>query len=761
MARFAFLAGCAAAILSTVAALPAQPADAELEKRASSWFLPNLDHTSGPVRGYVPNLTNGNGQPVYDYPVYKSVNAGDANGLRNALTSNGPNGNRNNCWLAGQPRVIYLAPGTYTLDSTLYMLTDTIIIGDAANPPVIKASGNFNGAQLIVGGQGDGSDRPCGGSGGETHFSIMLKNIVLDTTANGNNDFTALSWAVAQNAGLVNVKINMPQGRHTGMTVPGGSTISIADVYFTYGNIGLHWQGHQQGQLKGMTFDKCSTGILIDSGFTISIFAPTCNTVGRCIVLNSGNAWVAVTDGTSINSGDFFTSNVQYPNFMLENISKDTTNTNMVTVGGTVKVGGVNSLGSYIYGNTYGKNPVYQTNPSSQNPNRPAKLAPGGKYPMINAPQYANRGVGDVVNLKDANQNGNFQLHGDGNVDDTAALQGALNTAASQGKIAFLPFGIYKVTNTITIPSGTELYGEGWATISGAGNNFKDGNNPRPIVQIGSTAGQVGTARIQDVRFTVNEALAGAILLRINMAGRNPGDVAIFNSLNTIGGTRDTSLSCDYESNCAAAYLGVHIAPGASAYIDNFWSWVADHASDDSGKGTRTAVKGGVLIESTAGNWLTGVGSEHNWLYQLAYHNAANVFVSLFQSETNYNQGNNGAPIPTDPFSANDSDPDFSWCNGGDRTCRMSIAQFFKGNNDNIHHYAAGSWNFNGLTKVNQGIMNVMKDGVSNSHLHGFCAGPNSQYTFRLPNGKQFGNGGQDGFGGSWGSLVADVASQS
>lgn len=510
-----------------------------------------------------------------------------------------------------------------------------------------------------------------------------------------------------------------------------------------------------------MTFNKCTTGILIDSGFTISIFAPVCNTVGNCIVLNSGNPWIAVIDGQSINSGDFFTSRVGFPNFMLENISKDTTNSNMVTVGGTIKVGGVTSLGTYIYGNSRGANPIYQSNPSSKPVSRPAALAPGGKYPVINAPQYAGKTVSDVINLKDVNQNGGFNLHGDGSVDDTAALQGALNTAASRGKIAYLPFGVYKVTSTITIPPGTELYGEAWSTISGSGSAFSSESNPTPVVQVGSSPGQKGVARIQDVRFTVNEALPGAILLRINMAGNSPGDVAVFNSLNTIGGTRDTSINCNSESNCRAAYLGLHLAAGSSAYIDNFWSWVADHPTDNSGKGIRAAVKGGVLIEATAGTWIAGLGSEHNWLYQLSLHNAANVFISLFQSETNYNQGNHGAPLPGQPFNAIASDPNFSWCGGGDNVCRMGLAQYYTGSNSAIYHYAAGSWNFQSLTGVNQGIMNYIQNTVSNGNLHGFTTGPNAAQIMRLPNGNQFGNGGSDGYGGSWETLVADIASQS
>lgn len=510
-----------------------------------------------------------------------------------------------------------------------------------------------------------------------------------------------------------------------------------------------------------MTFTDCTNGIVIDGGNTITILAPTCNTVGRCITYNSGEPWVAVIDGTSINSGDFFTSAVAFPNFMLENISKDTPGSNMVTVSGTVKVGGSTTLGTYVYGNTYGANPVYQANPTAQAVNRPAALAPGGKYPIINAPQYASSTISDVINLKDSTQNGGHTLQGDGFTDDTAALQGAINTAASAGKIAYLPFGIYIVTSTITLPSGTELYGEGWSTISGSGSAFSNESNPTPVVQIGSTPGQKGVAHVQDIRFTVNQALPGAILLRINMAGNNPGDVGVFNSLNTIGGTRDTSLSCSSEANCRAAYLGIHLAAGSSAYIDNFWSWVADHSSDGSGKGVRSAVKGGVLVEATAGTWLTGLGSEHNWLFQLGFHNAANVLITLFQSETNYNQGNNAVVLPGMPFTATASDPNFSWCGGNNSTCRMGLAQWYTGSNSNIFHYGAGSWNFSSLTGVTQAIMNFIQTAISGAHLFGFTSGPQTGETMRLPSGKEVGNGGTDGFGGSWGTLIAALNSQS
>lgn len=708
----------------------------------SSWWFPNLDHTSGTVRDYVPFLSTPN------YPVYKSVSSGDSATFRNALYADGPNGDRDNLWLAGQPRVVYLAPGTYVLDSTIYLDTDTVIIGDAANPPTIQAAARFQGDYLICGGQGGDS-----ALGGELHFSVMIKNVILDTKPNAaNSDFVALSWRVAQNTALVNVKIQMPLNAHTGIWMGQGSAVSVGDVKFYHGRIGMHYAGLQQATLKKMEFHGCTTGIQIDNGFTINVHAPVFDTVGFPIVLNSGGPWVSVVDAVATHSGTFFTSNVGYPNFMLENISQSPGSSPMAVVGGQEKISARTSLDTFVYGNTYGASPIYQTDPQIKKVPRPAALAPGGKYPVLTAPQYPAATAGDVINLKNPNRNGGFRLYGDGSSDDTSALQGALNHAASQGKIAFLPYGIYRVYKTITIPVGTRLVGNAWSTISGFGPAFRDESKPTPIVRIG-VPGAVGTAVVQDMRFTVGEALPGAIILQVNMAGHQPGDVAVFNSLITVGGTRDTQLSCSSEVNCKAAYLGLHLSTTSSAYIDNFWSWLADHASDSSAVQTRTAGKGGIFIEATKGTWLAGVASEHWWLYQFSFSRAKNIFMSLIQSETNYNQGTNAAVTPPAPFTARPKDPAFAWCHAGDSNCPMGAAQFYDGG-DSIFQYGAASWNFFGGEEA---TMNVIRKSPTNLHLYGLCD-HDTKYIMRLPDGSRFGNDGNDGFGGGWGTVVAEFS---
>ena len=70
--------------------------------------------------------------------------------------------------------------------------------------------------------------------------------------------------------------------------------------------------------------------------------------------------------------------------------------------------------------------------------------------------------------------------------------------------------------------------------------------------------------------------------------------------------------------------------------------------------------------------------AEHNTLYQANFQGAQNVFLGLQQSETAYWQGNGQATIAPDPWSplALSSDPDFSWCAGGDAQVRTLA--FFK-----------------------------------------------------------------------------------
>ncbi|KAM0466965.1 hypothetical protein ACHAPV_000477 [Trichoderma viride] len=734
---------------------PSPPAEDEgLTKRATSFYYPNMDHV-GASRGFAPDL-DGN----FNYQVYQTVNPGDAGSLQRAITSDG-SGSRHQKWFASQPRVVYIPPGTYTLSKTLYLNTDTVLMGDPTNPPIIKAAAGFSGDQTLISGQDPGT-----GENGELSFSVSLKNLVLDTTAiPGGNTFTALWWGVAQAAQLQNIKITMASSQngngHSGIVMGRGSTLGVADVRIERGQNGIWIPAHQQAAFHNIYFFQNTVAVLISGGSTFSFFSPTFDTCGTGISVTGGSPWVSLIDGKSINSGVTFSTTV-FPSFVIENLTKDNGNP-IVVLRGTTALAATGHVNTYSYANTVGGNPVY--GPVQSTNQRPSALAPGGNYPYVAPPNFASNTVADFINVKDPNQNGGRKVLGDNTIDESGTLNAILQLAADQNKIAYFPFGKYRVDSTLFIPPNSRIVGEGWATITGNGNFFKNENSPQPVVSVGRS-GDVGVAQIQDMRFTVNDVLPGAIVVQFNMAGNKPGDVALWNSLVTVGGTRGASAlasACTSTSNqCKGAYVGIHFTKNSSAYVQNVWNWVADHIAEDFGGGTSIAGKGGVLVESTKATWLYALGSEHWWLYQLNLHNANNVVVSLLQSETNYDQGANTPQIPPAPWVANVNtfgDPDFSWCDGNKKVCRMGYANFINGGS-NIYTYASASWTFFSGPGIScndfscQESVHWVANTPSNLQAFGLCS-RGATNTLRAGNGQLINT--QNGFTGSWGGNGGDV----
>jgi hypothetical protein len=174
------IAATIAALLAAVSASPIVAVEDhngtvnELRARATSFWYANMDHT-GNARGYAPDLDGD-----FTYPVFVAVSPGaGAAEIQAAINSDGAGGSRHPLWFASQPRVVYIPPGTYTINQTIYMNTDTILMGDATNPPTLKAAaGGFSADATLVSGQD-----PATGIMGELSFAVGLKNLILDTTA--------------------------------------------------------------------------------------------------------------------------------------------------------------------------------------------------------------------------------------------------------------------------------------------------------------------------------------------------------------------------------------------------------------------------------------------------------------------------------------------------------------------------------------------------------------------------------------------------
>ena len=101
--------------------------------------------------------------------------------------------------------------------------------------------------------------------------------------------------------------------------------------------------------------------------------------------------------------------------------------------------------------------------------------------------------------------------------DDTSALNAAIASAASSGKVLYFDAGNYLVTHTIVIPPGSKIVGEAYPVILSSGDFFADLESPKPVVQVGKP-GQHGSVEWSDMIVSTKGAQAGAILIEWNLA---------------------------------------------------------------------------------------------------------------------------------------------------------------------------------------------------------------------------------------------------
>jgi glucan 1,3-beta-glucosidase len=275
--------------------------------------------------------------------------------------------------------------------------------------------------------------------------------------------------------------------------------------------------------------------------------------------------------------------------------------------GTTVLTGSVEPGSTWIRGNVYsvGSSSPKLSTGTKVTTSRPPLLVNGtGFYHTVIPPTYAEYDASQVVNVKDV---AGHPVAGDGATDDTASLQAILNTAAGK-KIVYFPHGIYLLSDTLLVPSGSRLFGEAFTQISATGSKFADARKPRPMFKIGNPR-DVGVAQMSDFLFSLADILPGAVLVEVNMAGDKPGNVGFFNCHFRIGGARGSKAqtNCRNAQTCMAARTCVHMTPRSSSYWENSWSWTADHDLDGNNPAYPSPA-GGFLVEAQNGTWMLGIG---------------------------------------------------------------------------------------------------------------------------------------------------------
>ena len=397
-----------------------------------------------------------------------------------------------------------------------------------------------------------------------------------------------------------------------------GSAGFLTDLTFNGGNIGAA-VGNQQFTMRNLVFNNCNIAL---SHFWDWSWAYKSISINNCQVgidisaggtgsqeVGSITLFDSQISNTPVGIRTSFNSNSQPPaagSVILENVALNNVPVAVQGPSGTVLAGGTTTIAAWGEGHQYTPNGpnFFQGNIAPNN--RPGSLLSGSKFLEMSKPQYANLGTGSFRSVRSAG------ARGDGNTDDTAALQNVINSAAANNQIVFFDAGTYKVTNTIFMPANSKWVGETYPVIMSSGGYFNDINNPKPVVRVGNP-GDGGQVQWSDMIVSTQGGQAGAILIEWNLAtGGTPS--GMWDVHTRIGGFAGSNLQLAQcpagtqpNPSCMGAYMSMHITPSANGiYMENVWLWTADHDIDSGGNQQLSIFTGrGLYVESTAGTiWL-------------------------------------------------------------------------------------------------------------------------------------------------------------
>ncbi|KAG2080260.1 glycoside hydrolase family 55 protein [Suillus cothurnatus] len=656
------------------------------------YWLENIRHQG--MAPFAPNATNYTVfRNVKDYGAVGDGVHDDTAAINAAISTGSRCGNLTCGSSTTTPALVYFPAGTYLVSTPLQAYYYTAMVGDARTPPTLLASANFTGMAVI---DADPYTNNQNWYINQDNFFRSARNFVIDLTRMpANVSATGIHWEVSQATSLVNVVVNMstePGNNHQGIYMEVGSGGFMGDLVFNGGKYGI-WVGNQQFTVRNLTVNNANTAVFgsWNWGWTYQrVIINDCQ-IGFNLS-GGGNGGEAIIDAVVTNTPIF----IKTPNptnvsvagsLVLNNIHLNNVSTAVMENGTTILAGGTTTIGSWGKGNIYTGTHPNGTFTQGEIPaayKDPSLLDPNGFIVSKGHPMYADYSVDQIMSIK------SLGAVGDGVTDDTEAINAVLAKYAGC-YIIYFDAGIYKVTSTIQVPAGTQIVGEAWTQIMGAGLNFNNQEDPNVVVQVG-VPGSQGITEITDIVFTTQGPAAGAIILEWNV--REPaglqGAAGMWDSHIRIGGANGTHLQ-DAECRagtispeCFGAFLGIHITYGASAYLEGTWVWLADHDLD--GVDQLTVFSGrGILSHSQGPVWMIGT-AEHHVLYQYSLVGAKNHYMGLIQTETPYFQPDPAPPGPFDLQTVYD-DPTF------DHGMTMAWGLWVESSND-IIVFGAGHYSF-------------------------------------------------------------------
>lgn len=615
------------------------------------------------------------------------------------------------------PAIVYFPPGKYLVSKPIQMFYYTQMVGDAVNLPEIVMAPTFEGMGMF-----DSDPYEEGGANwyiNQNNFFRQVRNFKMDLTG-GPMKSTAIHWQVAQATSLQNIEFIMTKdSEQQGIFMDNGSGGFMSDLKFKGGKIGA-FLGSQQFTSRNLEFEDCTTAIYMNWnwGWVLNNITITGGTVG----IDMANSPANMTTG-SVMLSDSKISGTQYG----VNTSYAVGN-NLPLTGNTLVIDNVDmsevtvaavwsakdqtavvkpqKIVSYAQGSGF----TNSDKSTSQNgsaalletgPYKPKSLlAPDDKIYGRSKPQYENV---PLANFLSAKANG---CAGDGETDDTAAVQAFLEKVAAQdGAIAYFDHGAYLVSDTIAVPKNIKMTGEIWPLIVADGKGFNDSQNPKAVFQIGKP-GDSGAVEISDIIFETKGAAPGAVMIEWNLNSEQ-GASGMWDSHVRIGGSANTELSEDQcpgwptteaTPQCQGVFLMFHATKQSGGILlENDWFWVADHDLEVNNQ-TQISIYSarGALIQSQGAVWLWGSASEHSVIYNYQFDGVKAVFGGFMQTETPYFQP---GPLVPAPFTYNTAygDPTFTICPDGNESNGVPCKDAWGlrvVNSEGVLIYATGFYSF-------------------------------------------------------------------
>ena len=512
------------------------------------------------------------------------------------------------------PGLVYFPAGTYLISKSIQPAYFTMLHGDPGNPPTLKATANFQGFGLI-----DGNPYYTSVLNWKAVnvFFRQVRNFVIDTTnIPPGTAATGMHWPTSQATSLQNIVFNMPTASnvvHVGLFIEEGSGGLLTDLTFNGGAAGAS-MGNQQYTMKNLKFNNCKTGESL-SPHTVNTTLTSPQAIIQLwdwgwtyIGLSINNCGVGIDISAGGSNGKIETGSITLLDSTMTNVGvgivtawSPTTNPdtagsmvleNIVLTNVPIAIKGPTStllagsptaltITAWANGHRYSGSattPTESAGPITPN-SRPVSLLSNGRYYTRSKPQYESLPVSKFLSVRAAG------AKGDAASDDTAILQSVIDTATAAGKIVFLDHGMYRVTSTIRIPPGAKIVGESFPTILSAGAFFNDMNNPKPVLQVGQTSGQVGQVELSDFLVSTQNAQAGATLIEWNLntpGGQTPSGMwdvharigGFTGSQQQVGECLKTPGDGTVRRGCVVAFMAMHVTKGAGGlYMENVWLW--------------------------------------------------------------------------------------------------------------------------------------------------------------------------------------------